>query len=405
MSPGRVRTLITFAAAIVACAFGGPRAPAPGPAAAAPVPGNDAVAVPVTPSAEAAAAAAVLQRWYLPSSYRHTRSWQSANALSATIAYMRASGSRAYISDLMRTYRARHGSGGFLGTYFDDEGWWALAWIRAYELTRNGLYLAQARVIFADMATGWDSTCGGGIWWSTNRAYKNAIANELFLDVAARLHNLVPGDTLYAGWATREWDWFRRSGLLTGAHLVVDGLAGCQPIVTSPTWTYNQGVLIGGLVALERVTGDTSLLATAARIARAVMNSSELSPHGILREPCEPAGTCGVDRPMFKGIFILNLKTLYDRVGGAPYREYLRRNASSVWARDRNGDEFGLHWAGPFDRAGTARQASVLDLLITQVTPGAARPALRERPGQSPGISGAHCGIMVSPCDWTRERS
>jgi predicted alpha-1,6-mannanase (GH76 family) len=39
--------------------------------------------------------------------------------------------------------------------------------------------------------------------------------------------------------------------MLTGSHLVVDGLADCHPLLASPTWTYNQGVLIGGLAELS----------------------------------------------------------------------------------------------------------------------------------------------------------
>jgi hypothetical protein len=226
---------------------------------------------------------------------------------------------------------------------------------------------------------------------------KNAIANEIFLQVAAGLHERTPGDTVYRDWALREWAWFQGTGMLTGSHLVVDGLAGCKPDMNSPTWTYNQGMLIGGLVSLARMTGRKAPLATAERIADAVMADPDLSPHGILREPCEPAD-CGLDGPMFKGIFMKNLKLLSDQVGragqpvlsqvgragelvpgqvgraGLPgsgsYQAYIRQNATAVWSHDRRGDEFGLRWSGPFDSASTARQASALDILNTQVSAG-----------------------------------
>ena len=330
---------------------------------------------------EAARAVAALQRRYGAGGYRATRSWQSANALDATIDYMRASGSPDFLADLNGTFRAHDGRDNFLNGYYDDEGWWALTWINAYDLTRNGAYLGQAKDIFADMTGGWDSTCGGGIWWSKARHYKNAIANELFLQVAAALHQRTPGDTFYASWAQREWAWFQGSGMITGSHLVVDGLAACKPDLTSPTWTYNQGVLIGGLVALARMTGGRAPLATAERIADAVMDSQALSPHGILRDPCEPS-SCDEDQPLFKGIFMKNLKVLASqaggmaRTGGGSYREYLRRNAVAVWSNDRRGDEFGLSWSGPFDSASTPRQTSALDVLNTQVSAGEARGSL-----------------------------
>ena len=315
---------------------------------------------------EAASAASGLQRWYQGPTYRSAQWWQSANALEATIDYMQATGSRAYVGNLNRTYLAFHQGDRFLDNYYDDDGWWALAWIKAYDLTGDQRYLGQARVIFETMTGGWDSTCGGGIWWSTGRTYKNAIANELFLTVAAELHNRTPGDIRYADWARREWAWFSGTGMLTRSGLVIDGLNQCKPVLGSPTWTYNQGVLIGGLIALNGITHARGLLLTARRVAGAVIRSPVLSPHGVLREPCE-ASSCDADQTLFKGIFIGNLSQLDSRVDGAPYQDYLRRNARSVWDKDRQADEFGLSWSGPFDGSGTAEQAAALDALTAGI--------------------------------------
>jgi predicted alpha-1,6-mannanase (GH76 family) len=321
------------------------------------------------PDTRAALAVAQLHTWFNTSAYQTTAWWQSANALGATVDYMQGTGNRAYLTDVQSFYAAHSSTNFIVNKYYDDEGWWALTWIKAYHLTGNTAYLNTAKAIFANMTGGWDGTCGGGLWWTTDKTYKNAIPNELFLDIAAQLHRVTPGDTSYETWAAREWAWFHQSGMITSSNLVVDGLSStCQPLLTSTTWTYNQGVILGGLVNQYQVTGDSTLLSTAQNIADAVIASPALSPNGILREPCEPAGTCGADGVMFKGIFAQNLNVLYLQTGTVAYQTYLRQNADSLWAHDvSGGDQIGLHWAGPFDSANGARQASGLDLLNTQI--------------------------------------
>src|ERR1700733_10982070 len=147
-------------------------------------------------SRRTAAAVATLQTWYEPSTglYRTTGWWNSANAITVLVDYARVSKSTEYNAILANTFTAAQKTGpGFLNKYYDGEGWWALAGIDAYDLTRNKGYLAMAESIFADMAASWDDTCGGGIWWSKDKNYKNAIANELFLSVAAHLANRTSG--------------------------------------------------------------------------------------------------------------------------------------------------------------------------------------------------------------------
>jgi predicted alpha-1,6-mannanase (GH76 family) len=193
---------------------------------------------------------------------------------------MQATGSQAYLGDLSATYQAHAYPGhGFPDHYYDDDGWWVLTWIKAYDLTGDRAYLRLAKSVFAAMAKGWTQACGGGVLWSKYWPYKNAITNEEFLRDAVLLHEATPGDTRYARWALREWAWFSDSGMLTRSHLVIDGLtARCRPKLSSRTWTYNQGMLIGALVSVAKMTGHRSLLVTAGKVAHAVMHSATLSP-------------------------------------------------------------------------------------------------------------------------------
>lgn len=254
---------------------------------------------------------------------------------------------------------------GFLNEYYDDEGWWALAWVGAYDRTHDKSYLKMAQSIFADMSGGWDDHCGGGIWWSKERKYKNAIANELFLSVAATLalHSKGAERQRYLDWATREWAWFHASGMINGESLVNDGLDSACHNNHEATWSYNQGVILGGLVGLDRLTHDASLLQTAHAIAAAAIDHLT-GVDGVLRDHCEPK--CGGgDVPQFKGIFARNLIQLQKAAPDPQYVKFLNTNADAVWMKARAADDrFSLVWSGPANAGDAATLTSALDVLV-----------------------------------------
>jgi predicted alpha-1,6-mannanase (GH76 family) len=325
--------------------------------------------------ARAAAGIAALQRWYgartgLPwfprpgGLWRTTGWWQGANALTAVIRYTRHTGDRAHVGTIAATFRAgRRKHADFINWFFDDSAWWALAWVAAYDLTGEQRYLAAARTVFAHAESGWDDTCGGGVWWNQERTYKNAITNELFFTLAAQLHQRVPGDREYLTWAMRGWEWLHGSGMIGPDGLVNDGLTAACVNNGGTTWTYNQGVILGGLAALFQITGDRAYLDQGEVIADAALGSLT-DRSGILTEPCEPAG-CNSDQTQFKGIFVRYLHEFQAHSGKPAYRAFLMANADSVWDNARNAaDQFGLRWAGPFDRADASRQSAAAEVLI-----------------------------------------
>jgi predicted alpha-1,6-mannanase (GH76 family) len=291
------------------------------------------------------------------------------------IGYTQRTGDQRYLGVLQRTFvAARRWRRDFIVRYYDDNGWWGLAWVAAYDLTGDSRYLAAARTIFANLVTGWDEACGGGVWWNTDRKYKNAISNELFLALAARLHQRCGSDRdSYLDWAMREWDWFRASGMIGTTGLINDGLtAGCENN-GGVTWTYNQGVILGGLSSLYEITQQSAYLRQGEAIADAALSlltsPASADVPGILAEPGEQAtAPTDGDRPQFKGVFVRNLYDFYQHSPQPAYREFILANARSIWDNDRNlENQFGLHWAGPFDRADASRQSSAMDALNAAV--------------------------------------
>lgn len=313
--------------------------------------------------------------------------WQSANALTTLIGYMRRTGDRQYLDYLDETYRhgeiARTGLPRTTG-YNDDELWWALAWIDAYDLTGEYRYLTAARTIVDGLEDQRASFCDGGLAWARTgvdpqtRPWEqvNSITNALYLTASARLATRVgkPDLARYRDRATDTWDWFTsRAGraLLDPSGAVNDHLDRyddtCVLVDEHTRWTYGQGQLIAGLVALYRVSGNTQLLAPADAIAAAATRAdSVFLRDGVLIEPnaanC-PGPECA-DAETYKGVFVRGYRELLDtglsRVATA---DFLSRQADSLRPTD---DEYGFRWQGepqPDDHPDFATQAAALDAL------------------------------------------
>jgi predicted alpha-1,6-mannanase (GH76 family) len=351
--------------------------------------------------------------------------WNSANALTTLANVGLAIGEQEgnwtvahqVLEVLENTFRI-HNNSHFADWYYDDDGWWALCWVAAFDLA-EGIrlhaprapappkgsetveakdFLGAAEYLANVIGESWNaSNCSGGLWWSMSKSYKNAIPNELYLQLTSALA-LRTANFSYMDRAKRELEWFRRSGLVNDENLINDGLVSetCQNN-NGTVWSYNQGVILGGLVNLYRVEPDVQYLLYATVLADASMRA--LSVDGIVVEPCEPH--CGGDGPQFKGVYLRNLGYLTSELRvwlkrnagtGSPtfpilqdrhsrLVAFIARNGESVCQSDcavlqfdeiypppaspepivKTGWFFGLEWRGPFDRRDGARQSSALD--------------------------------------------
>ena len=97
------------------------------------------------------------------------------------------------------------------------------------------------------------------------------------------------------------------------------------------TYTYNQGVILGGLADLSCIHGDNRHILTATRVAKTSIATSTTG-EGILREPTEQLNQ---DGEVFKGIFAhhhgLLVPLIEDPQDRKVVSDFIVKNADHVW--------------------------------------------------------------------------
>jgi len=91
--------------------------------------------------------------------------------------------------------------------YYDDSGWWGLAFIDAYQASHDRAYLADARrAMRFIVGSGWDSKLGGGTWWDTFHHHKTIEPLAAAVMIGTRLYTL-DNDKWALGWAQKMLAW------------------------------------------------------------------------------------------------------------------------------------------------------------------------------------------------------
>jgi len=213
------------------------------------------------------------------------------------------------------------GPGG--ATYYDDNAWVGLNTVHAYLLTSNPSDLTLAQDEFNFDVAGWDTsatdTCPGGVFWEdVAGSQRNVTANGASAELGLELDQLT-GDHFDLAWAARMYQWavtcLRTSGGLYNDHINADGS------VNSTIWSYNQGVMVGAGVLLNKLTGASAYLSQAEQTASAALLYFGTGPNLINQGPA------------FNGIYFRNLLFLNSFVPNDGYASEAQSFGSSMWAQ------------------------------------------------------------------------
>ncbi len=254
-----------------------------------------------------------------------------------------------------------NGAGGFSwyyglrGTgnaYFDDNGWWGIAYLDAYRATGNKRWLWDAgRALGFIDQFGWD-TSKGGVWWNVAHAYKTAEPLAAGAMMAATLYAIQKRPYFleiakrYVRWAdahTRVKNQGNLYGRSPTDHTVMD---------------YVQGMMISADVQLCTATKDQSWCSKAEGIAKASLNQFPINANWA---------------PETDVIYLRGLLDLYEQDGNPRWYAVVYQNAVRARknARDKNG-LWSLRWDGGYTLPGALfTQAATLELFawIAGATP------------------------------------
>ncbi|KAI8901455.1 glycoside hydrolase [Globomyces pollinis-pini] len=207
-----------------------------------------------------------------------------------------------------------------LGRGNDDILWWAFGPAAAAELLGKDAkmpsgvsFLSLAQTTYDQVWGDWDSSCGGGIWWSRNREgkdryYKSTISQSQQIYLGARLLAL-QGDKGFSSQTAQIYNYLVATGLITSDKRILDGINSdttCR--VNQNLYSYQNGMLIGALAWLGKVTSSSAYINEANNLARAAL--ATYAPNNVITDTCEP--NCSQNTVAFKGILIRGLGYLYE---------------------------------------------------------------------------------------------
>jgi hypothetical protein len=174
-----------------------------------------------------------------------------------------ARGAERYWNPDWQGYAYYPGTRGYLNAFFDDNGWWAIAFFDAYRATGNVKFRRDAiRAFRFIVLQGWAADDGGGVWWDTSHTKKTAEPLAAAALTGAELYERTHV-RWYLDQSLKLIRWADRYAWNADRHLYA------RSDVSDTVMNYVQGMMIRAHVTLCRALRDRSFCKRAEELAAA----------------------------------------------------------------------------------------------------------------------------------------
>ena len=213
--------------------------------------------------------------------------------------------------------------------YFDDNGWFGIAFLDAFQATHHRRYLVDAEKGFRFLAVAGWAQDGGGFWWNTKHPYTTSEPLAAAIFIGAKLYETTRQATYlrdaerWVAWAN-AYSWNRSRGLYQKRP-------GDDTVMS-----YVEGLMAAGNAQLCRITGRRSYCARAEQVATNSLVAFAVALHWA---------------PQYDAVDLRGVLDLYGIDHRAPWYGLALANAERAATNARDGQGlFELDWDGqPID--------------------------------------------------------
>jgi uncharacterized protein YyaL (SSP411 family) len=155
------------------------------------------------------------------------------------------------------------------GKYVDDNTLTGMTYLECYDATNGAkkqAYLQSAEAIanWLMKSGQWDSTYGGGFWWSDSKTLKPTQSNGLAMQLFLRLYKIT-GNADYRAWAISIKNWLESQMYDNSDGLYIWEIT--NGTKNSTNFTYDNAIMIDADLLYASVMHDPSYLAKAENLA------------------------------------------------------------------------------------------------------------------------------------------